>query len=116
MKELTFYLQKSLRFPLGSLHRYLASDLDKLFYELKNQIHKTSLHNRVRPAWISDKTWAPINSRVTARWEGSQQTIRKLSQWIREGLSMYRKIEVEDSGSALESLLPSDPPPSLVIE
>ena len=51
-----------------------------------------------------------MDSGVTARREGAQLTVQKISRWICVGLSMDRKRRVEDSGHTIESLLTSDPP------
>ena len=70
--ELTGYLRKACYFPLRPLHRDLSSALDELFSELKNQIPKPPLCERVRWAWISDENLAAIDARLTARLEGYQ--------------------------------------------
>ena len=46
----------------------------------------------------------------TARREGAQRTVQKISRCIRVGISMDRKIWVEDSGHTIEYLLTSDSP------
>ena len=78
-KELTDYPHKAIRSPLRPIHHYLASTPDKLFSDLKTQIPKPPLREIVRQDWIYDETWAAMEARVTARQEGAQRTIRKLS-------------------------------------
>ena len=73
------YLRKAHHPPLGPIHRYLASASDKLFLELKTHTPKPPLRERVRRDWIYDETWASMDTRVTARQEGDQRTVRKLS-------------------------------------
>ena len=85
-KDLMDYLHKARRFPLRPLCHDLASDPNKLFTELKTQIPKPPLCERVRWACISDDTWASIDARVTARQEGAHQTVQQLSRRIRAGL------------------------------
>ena len=53
----------------------------------------------------SDKNWAAINARVTARREGDQRNVRKLSQRIHAGLKTDWKRRVEESGRTIEYLL-----------
>ena len=55
-----------------------------------------------------------FDARITARQEGSQRTIRKLSRQIRAGLITDRKRMAEGSGSTIDSIIVSDP--TLVIE
>ena len=66
-KELTGYLQKSCHPPIRTLRCDLASEPDNIFSQFMTQIPKPPLHERVRRAWISDKTWASIDTRVNAR-------------------------------------------------
>ena len=87
-KEITGYLRKVCRFTLQTLPRNFLLVPDKLFLYLKTQISDPPLRERVRRTWISDKTWASIDDRVTAHQEGDHQTARKLSQRIRTGLQM----------------------------
>ena len=66
------------------------------------------LREPVRRAWISEETWAAIDARVTARWEGAQRTIRKLGHQIRTGISIDWKRGGVEAGRTIESLLMSD--------
>ena len=65
-KEITGYLRKVCRFTLQTLPRNFLLVPDKLFLYLKTQISDPPLRERVRRTWISDKTWASIDDRVTA--------------------------------------------------
>ena len=79
-KELMGYLCKALCSPLRTLRYDLVSAPEKIFSEPNTHIHKPTLREWVRRDWISDKTWASIGARVTARrWE-TQKTIRRLSR------------------------------------
>ena len=109
-KAHTDYLQKARHFPFWTIRRKLASASDKLFPDLKNQILKPSPSERVRQAWISDKTWAAMDARVTARQEGDQRTVRKLSRRIRAGIITDKKRQAEESGRTIDSLLVVPPP------
>ena len=62
----------------------------------------------MRRAWISDKIWASIDSRVTVHQEGAQRTIRKLGHQIRTGISIDWKRGGVEAGRTIESLLMSD--------
>ena len=110
-KELIGCLRKACRFPLRPLCRDLAATSDKIFSDLNTQIPNPPLHERVRRAWISDKTWAAIDARVTARREGVQRNVRKLIRRIHAGLSTDWKRRVEEAGRTIESFLASYPPP-----
>ena len=88
-KELMVYLCKSRLFPLQPLRHYLVLAPDKLFSELKTQIPNPPLCDQVRQACIYDETWVSIDARVTARREGGQKTVWRLSRRISTGLSMY---------------------------
>ena len=109
-KDITGYLCKSRHFPLRTLHRNLAPETDKIFSELKTQIPKPPLHEQVSQDCISDDTWASIDSRITVRQEGAEQTVRKLSWWICAGLSTDRKRRAEEEGRTIKSLFTSEPP------
>ena len=50
-----------------------------------------------------------MDARVTARREGAQQTVRKLSRRIRVGLSTYPKRHAEEAGRNIDSLITWDP-------
>ena len=78
-KELAVYPRKARRFPILPLRHKLVLVQYKLFSDLKTHIPKPPLRERVKQDWISDKTWAPINARVTENWEGGQWNVRKLS-------------------------------------
>ena len=64
-KELTDYLRKARRFPLWPTHGNVVSSSDKIFSELKTQIFKRPLRERVGRAWIFDETWVAMDARVT---------------------------------------------------
>ena len=110
-KELTVYLCKARRFPLRPLYSDLASDPDEIFSEIKTQIPKPHLRERVRQDWISDDTWESIDARVTARREGYQRTVRKLSRHIRVVLRTDWKRRAEEAFIINKSDLTSYPPP-----
>ena len=78
-KELTEYLRQACRPPLWHIRRYLGYTSDKIFSDLRTQIPKPPLHDQVRQDWIYDETWAAMDARVTACWEGAHRTIQKLS-------------------------------------
>ena len=96
---------------LWNLRRDLGSAPEKLFSELKTQITNPPLRYRVRWDWISDKTWATIEARVTAHRKGGQRTVPQISQCIRAGLSTDQLRQVEEAGFTIDSLLVLDPPP-----
>ena len=79
-KELMEYLLKACHFPFQTIHCNLASMPDKLFSDLNTQIPKIPLRERVSLAYIYDVTWAAMDTRVTALYEGAQRTIRKLTR------------------------------------
>ena len=82
-KDLTGYLRKARRLTLRTLRCDLLLAPDKLFSDINTQIPNPPLSERLRQAWISDETWAAIDTRVTAHQEGSQRTVRKLIRRIR---------------------------------
>ena len=67
VKELTEYLSKAHRFPLRIIPHKLPCSSEKIFSDLKTRIPKPPLRERVRWAWIYDKTWAAMDAGVTAR-------------------------------------------------
>ena len=75
-KDIMDYLRKALHLPLHTIHYNLASTLENFYAELKIQIHKPPLRDRVRWDCIFDEMWATMGARVSARREGDHQTIR----------------------------------------
>ena len=65
-KDITGYLHKAHRSPLRPFRCDLSSSPDKLYSELKTHIPNSPLRERLRRAWISDKTWESIDARITA--------------------------------------------------
>ena len=61
-------------------------------------------------AWISPETWILINTRIEACQRKDQRSSRALGRAIKAVLQVYRRIWAAESGSAVESLLASDPP------
>ena len=109
-KDLTDHLLKARCFPLRTTHCNLESTSDKIFSEIKTQIPKPPLRERVMRAWVSGETWAAMDARVTARQEGAQKIVRHISQRTPAGLSTDQKRRADEAGHTIESLLASDPP------
>ena len=69
-------------------------------------------HQRVaRGALISEETWKLVDERVTMRRKARDRTgMRRLGRSIQASLKGDRRRRVEETGSAVESLLKEDPP------
>ena len=84
---------------------------DELFGDLRRAVPKPQQQEQHRNAWISEETWRLVDERVTMRRKPrARKGMLRLGRAIQASLRGDRRRRVEETGTAVETLLQEDPP------
>ena len=106
------YLGRRTRFPIRP-----PTTPDKsyhIFAKIQWEIPRPLRQEIHCQAWISPETWSLIGNRIESRQQKDQWSSWALGRSIKAGLQGGRRRQADELGSAVESLLTSDP--SLILE
>ena len=102
------YLRKHTRLPIKP--PTTPNGVDHLFAELREAITKPPRRERLHHAWISPEIWRLIDTRIAACRTRDQRNSRGIRRTTKVILQEDRRQRAVEMGSAVESLLASDPP------
>ena len=102
------YLGKRTRFPIRPKSK--LNKAERMFAELQGAIPKPLRRERHRKEWIYPETWSLIDTSMEALRRKDQRSSQDLAREIKAAIQGDWRRRMAEAGSAVESLLASDPP------